>query len=629
MHRSSIKQNRIILIARLILIAITALVGATVFFVMKNNAQRQLIHALQATLENHVGHAETEIKRSAARTAAFAARPFLTDQIAILDTHPDAPQALKALQRETHSLLDTGYSAIALYGKEGHRLVISGSLVRKPVQQIPLQFGRTELLYSDGYYLRTTARIMHAGKPIGKVVTESSLPMLSSMFAGDTHWGKTAELAMCASAPNGGMRCFPSSQAGHALKMAPRPPGSAPRPMSFALQGETGAVLTRDHRQHNVVAVFMPVSDLGLGMVLKIDRSELYAPVWRQLMYLLPLLLLLLGAALLSLRWLLNPLVTELVRSEQETQEANERLRDSEQRIRMLVDSVDEGIVSIAVDGTIELFNPGAERMFGYRSEEVLGRNVSLLMPEPHRNRHDDYLHRYLETGEAHVIGNPREVTARRKDDTLFPMELRVSQLDLEGQRKFIGIVYDISERKANEEKIAHLAQHDALTGLPNRRLTQDRVEQAIARAQRSQTRFAVMFVDLDRFKHVNDAYGHDAGDQLLKEVAQRLTACLRGEDTIGRQGGDEFIVLLSDLSDDSDAVAVAGKIRDALSEPFQLQGEQIRIDASLGIAVYPRDGTDFETLIKHSDTAMYHAKKSADGRYRFFAEDAGSSTDA
>ncbi len=622
MQRSSLKQNRIILIARLILITVTAAVGATVFLVMKDNAQRQLIHALQATLENHVSDAEAEIRSSAAETAELAGRPLLTDQIGILDAHPGDLRARKALQRETDSLLATGFSAITLYGRDGRRLAGSGRPIRKPAQQVSLRLGgRTELLYSGGYYLRTTVAIMNAGGPVGQVVADSPLPMLSGMFADNSHWGASAELAMCAPAPGGSMHCFPSTRAGHALAMTPRPSGSAPRPMNLALRGETGAILTLDHRQHNVVAAYMPVGDLGLGMVLKIDRSELYAPVWHQLMYLLPMLLLLLAAALLSLRWLLTPLVTELVRSEEQTREANERLSDSEKRIRMLVDSVDEGIVSISVDGTIELFNPGAERMFGYRGEAVMGRNVSLLMPEPQRDRHDGYLQRYLETGEAHIIGNPREVTARRRDGTLFPMELRVSQLDLEGQRKYIGIMYDISRRKANEEKIAHLAHHDALTGLPNRRLTQDRIEQAIVRGQRTQAQFAVMFVDLDKFKRINDAHGHDAGDQLLKEVAQRLSGCLRAGDTVGRQGGDEFIVLLNDLSDDADAVSVARKIGDTLSGPFQVQGGEMRIDASIGIAVYPRDGTDFETLIKHSDTAMYRAKEAPDRRYRFFGE--------
>jgi diguanylate cyclase (GGDEF)-like protein/PAS domain S-box-containing protein len=620
MQRSSYKQHRILLIARLVLIMVTALIGVAVFLIMKNHAQQQLISNLQVVLGNHVSDANNEIRSSAGKTAAFAARPFLIDQINTLNAHPDDARALEALQSETHALLANGFSEVALYGKNGRQLASVGSPVSRSVQQIRLKLGeRNELLFKDGYYLRTTIAIRSAGTEIGQIATDHPLPLLSGMFSANAHLSETAELAMCAALPGGGMRCFPSTRSGHALEFPPRPSGSAPRPMSFALQGESGTILTHDYRQQNVVAVFMPVSDLGLGMVLKVDRSELYAPIWHQFLYLLPLLLLLLVLALFSLRWLLNPLITELVRSEEETRRANDRLRASEKRMRMVVDSVDEGILSISADGTVELFNPGAERMFGYRSEEVIGRNVSLLMPEPHRGQHDQYLQRYLKTGDARVLGGPREVVAQRQDGTLFPMELRVSQLDLEGQRRFIGIVYDISERKASEEKIAHLAHHDVLTGLPNRRLTQDRIEQAIVRAQRTLSQFAVMFVDLDKFKHVNDSHGHDAGDQLLKEVAQRLTDCLRAEDTIGRQGGDEFIILLNELSADADAIAVADKIGEALSAPFQVQGSGMRIDASIGITVYPRDGADFETLIKHSDTAMYRAKKSGERRYRFF----------
>jgi len=227
-------------------------------------------------------------------------------------------------------------------------------------------------------------------------------------------------------------------------------------------------------------------------MVLKMDSHELYAPVWSQLRYLLPLIVAMLAVALLLLRWLLTPLVTELVRSEREARAANVRLRDSENRVRMLLDNVDEGIVSISSNGKIELFNPGAERMFDYRSADILGENISILMPEPYRSEHDQYLERYLHTGESHVIGVGREVEAQRFNGETFPMELRISEFSLDGQRMFIGIMRDITERKATEEKIIHLAHFDTLTDLPNRRLVQDRIQQTIAWARRANAQFAV-----------------------------------------------------------------------------------------------------------------------------------------
>jgi diguanylate cyclase (GGDEF)-like protein/PAS domain S-box-containing protein len=294
-----------------------------------------------------------------------------------------------------------------------------------------------------------------------------------------------------------------------------------------------------------------------------------------------------------------------------------------------LLDNLDEGIVNISASGNIELFNPAAERMFGYNAASVLGNNVSMLMPEPFRSKHNGYLQHYLDTGEAHVIGIGREVEARRSDGETFPMELRVSEFYLEGRRQFIGIMRDISERNAAEAKITHLAHYDSLTDLPNRRLVQDRIQQSIASAQRSGAQFAVMFIDLDKFKNINDTLGHDAGDQLLQMAANRITQCLRAEDTVGRHGGDEFIVLLADLGAAKDSAVVAKKIVDVLSVPFVINEQDLSIGASIGIALYPQDGADVEILLKNSDTAMYQAKGAGRSNYQFFMHTMNTSADS
>jgi diguanylate cyclase (GGDEF)-like protein len=160
------------------------------------------------------------------------------------------------------------------------------------------------------------------------------------------------------------------------------------------------------------------------------------------------------------------------------------------------------------------------------------------------------------------------------------------------------------------------------LTDLPNRSLVQDRIQQTIAWARRAEAQFAIMFIDLDKFKNINDTLGHDVGDQLLQMVAQRLTESLRAEDTVGRQGGDEFIVLLASLSAAEDSAVVAQKILGTLAAPFVINGQDLRTGASLGIAVYPQDGEDVETLLKNSDRAMYHAKEAGRSNYQFFAKE-------
>jgi len=177
----------------------------------------------------------------------------------------------------------------------------------------------------------------------------------------------------------------------------------------------------------------------------------------------------------------------------------------------------------------------------------------------------------------------------------------------------------DANAADAARQEIIHTAEHDFLTGLPNRMLLNDRIGQAIAMAQRHQNRLAVLFLDLDGFKQVNDSLGHAAGDRLLQSVAQRLVACVRGSDTVSRQGGDEFVALLSEVRDREDAAITATKMLEAVAEARSIDGHHLRVTASIGVSVYPEDGTDAATLLKNADTAMYRAKEDGRRCYRFF----------
>jgi diguanylate cyclase (GGDEF)-like protein len=163
---------------------------------------------------------------------------------------------------------------------------------------------------------------------------------------------------------------------------------------------------------------------------------------------------------------------------------------------------------------------------------------------------------------------------------------------------------------EAMTEELRHMAQHDPLTDLPNRALFNDRLSQELARARRQNGRLAMVFLDLDHFKSINDNYGHDVGDQVLRRVARQLQACVRASDTVGRIGGDEFVVLLAQLSESDSVLALAGELRESLRQPFKVDGHELSISCSIGVAVYPEDGTDAEGLTKGADDAMYRAKE-------------------
>ncbi len=212
-----------------------------------------------------------------------------------------------------------------------------------------------------------------------------------------------------------------------------------------------------------------------------------------------------------------------------------------------------------------------------------------------------------------------------RKDG--LPVWINVTASTLLGasaERRYIVVVEDISRRKQAEEKLIRMASHDALTGLPNRMLLEDRLAQAIAQAHRTQTQVAVMFVDLDRFKNINDSLGHDAGDEVIVEIGHRIARNLRESDTAARQGGDEFVVVLGGMTQEGDVRAIAQKMLGTLCQPMLLRGQEIFPTGSIGISMYPRDAVDPLTLLKSADTAMYLSKAEGGNTYRFFVDRMG-----
>jgi len=311
-----------------------------------------------------------------------------------------------------------------------------------------------------------------------------------------------------------------------------------------------------------------------------------------------------------KLMWLM---VTKLKRT-------RDALQKSQQELQAIIQTAIDGIITINEQEEIISFNPAAESIFGYTTEEVIGKNVNRLIPEPDRSQHNGYLERYIETGRGRIIGvGNREVTALRKDGHTFPMEISVSEMLLPDGRYFVGIVRDISDRKKAEEKIRQMAHFDQLTGLANRNLLYDRLRQALARSRRHKQPLALLFLDLDGFKPVNDAHGHDIGDLLLQKISRRLRASVREVDTVARVGGDEFVIVLNEIGKKDNAIKATEKILNAIARPCSLEGHVCQVSGSIGIAISPDDGTDIDTLMKKADDAMYMAKQSGKNGYRLY----------
>jgi diguanylate cyclase (GGDEF)-like protein/PAS domain S-box-containing protein len=295
-----------------------------------------------------------------------------------------------------------------------------------------------------------------------------------------------------------------------------------------------------------------------------------------------------------------------------ERKRAEVALQESEKRMRSVLDNVSDGLATIEQTGIIESANPAVVKLFGYSEQDLVGQQADVLIATTHRSAFINYLERRLKLDIP--VSGAHETMGKRKNGSLFPLEFVVSSMQIGSRHLFIATLRDISERKAHTDALEYQALHDALTGLPNRSLFGDRLRQALLAARRNQKMFGVLLLDLDRFKDINDALGHDRGDSLLQEVTARLRGVLRATDTIARLGGDEFAVLTIDAKHPDDVVATARKILAALEGPFAIADQMVETGASIGIAMYPVHGDDPSTLLRRADVAMYVAKRSGGG---------------
>jgi diguanylate cyclase (GGDEF)-like protein/PAS domain S-box-containing protein len=295
-----------------------------------------------------------------------------------------------------------------------------------------------------------------------------------------------------------------------------------------------------------------------------------------------------------------------------ERKRAEVALQDSEKRMRSVLDNVSDGLATMDQSGVIESVNPAVVKLFGYLESELVGQPADILIATTHRSGFINYLQHRLK--QDIPVSGAHETMGKRKTGSLFPLEFVVSSMQVGSRHLFVATMRDISERKAHTDALEYQALHDALTGLPNRSLFGDRLRQALLGARRNQNMFGVLLLDLDRFKDINDALGHDRGDSLLQEVTARLRGVLRATDTIARLGGDEFAVLTTDAKHPDDVIATARKILASLEGPFAIADQMVETGASIGIALYPVHGDDPTTLLRRADVAMYVAKRSGGG---------------
>ncbi|MBI2353667.1 MAG: EAL domain-containing protein [Deltaproteobacteria bacterium] len=280
-------------------------------------------------------------------------------------------------------------------------------------------------------------------------------------------------------------------------------------------------------------------------------------------------------------------------------------------RTKAALGYIKDAVITFDERGGIESLNPAAERMFGCISHEMIGQDITCIIPE-------------MEVGSSGTafdanLRTASETIGRRKDGTCFHLNISVSKPHLGEQWTFLAIIHDITDRKRYEEQLEYQDNHDRLTTLPNRNLLTDRIHQALLIARRNRQEVALFVIDLDNFKIINDSLGHDAGDVLLKIAAERLSGCVRSGDTVARQGGDEFVVIITDQAVSDNAAHIAAKLREAIATPLRISEHELVVTCSIGISISPRDGEDVHTLLRNADVAMFRAKEQGRNAFQFY----------
>ena len=579
-------------------LAVAVITAALCGFVLQQSAIKGILTSkLQSVLHDRGVLLDAAVSQRIQTTFTAERLARLAEAARQIVLEPDsATAAMSAIDAE---MISASLRGIAIENGAGEVLRSFGKAAATPSVTAALGNG-LELIWDDGLIIRARTPLLSNGERIGSILIEQSTGSLQTALFDTSNLGATGEVAVCVQG-SAELLCFPGSRHNTPFTVALSTAAGRRLPMQRALAGQAGDEVALDYRGQNVVAAYGLLAP-GLGIVVKQDAVELYAIIRRSLQIGAPLFLViaLMGAGLLY--WQLQPLIAQLVACETR---ANER----ELQMRTVIETVADGILTFNSDCTIEDVNPAICEIFGYETQELIGHRTSMLMPDKSHDATYGRLHEDLKRGLGVLAGQHNvKLSGRRKDGSEFPLELTVSSFS--GTRSFVGIARDITERMEAERKLTALGQYDSLTALPNRALFLNRLKSAAARMERSKSAIALMFIDVDGFKGINDTHGHRGGDDLLIQFGQRLSGAVRDSDTVARLAGDEFTIILEGLSDArGESRRVADKVIAALRRPFSLRGREVQVTASLGLVIQESGGFDTADLLARADAAMYAAK--------------------
>jgi diguanylate cyclase (GGDEF)-like protein len=602
------EEQRITLAGSAVLALIVAVAVLTGFAIMARQLEAAARTGLLESLKSQIQLFRITLDHRSTNATTLATRPYVAEQLALIRADVTDPSAFAILRAESDSMLSLGFSAVAFYGLHGEPAGAAGSPVQQPALSLPIAgTQRRVLMWDDGFVLYTRMTVRQRGDPVGVMVAEQRLTALTDALRAADDFASSAEIAVCKRVA-AELECVRQSPPPEVFRVQ----FTRSLPAARALVGATGVVVRRDDRGHLAMAAYGPIGDTGLAMTLKLDTVELYAPLRRQLYFAFVLMLAMIALGAWVLRQRIAPLIRQLEKSE-------ERLALALEGARLALWDLDARTGKVWLDSQWGQMLEAGSAPTQTTSQELL----RMLHPDdvaPLRQ----HLAEVLQGNAAHYDIEHR---VRKPSGEWLWIHSRGKVVERAASGRAVrlaGINTNIDLRKQLELRLAHQAGHDALTGLPNRNLFHDRMQRAIARSRRHRALMAVMYLDIDKFKGINDTYGHDVGDALIRGFARRLVECIRNTDTAARLGGDEFAVILEDVDDAAVGKRVAEKIVTAMREEFVFGERRLAVSTSVGVSFYNgTDEVDAEAIVKQADQALYEAKASGRNTYRVSAEKA------
>ena len=591
------------------------------FALIQERMEKSLVQSRLALLEERRDRLDSMLQEQLQAASFLVNHGNLQSLFRAAQGNDPDHQLEQALHARLESLLSRGFTGLALRDPEGRQAVKVGNFASNIELTVRLNTSEpTTLLWQKGFIVRTEQVLFDTNGLLGTLVAEAPASLMTQLIHASKGQGKTGQMEMCTRRLDR-LECFPQHLNSQPIGISLLNDAGRPYPMTRALAGESGAVQTLDYRNREVVEAFSPLGNFGLGISMKMDVDELYAPVMDQLPWMALLILICISLGVFVILGQIAPLARQLARAGTQANASNAALRDrlatteaALRQLRIITDNLPAAISYIDRNRCYRFNNQTYEKWFGQTFAQISGRDVAKVTKPDVFEKVAPCIEKALAGDRASV---ELEIPAL-DGSSRWVRNVYVPHFNEDSEvRGIYAMTYDITSDKQIEQELTQMAQFDSLTSLPNRHYLHAKLSNALMNSRQFGLPIAIMFLDVDHFKEINDCFGHAGGDTVLKEFARRLRLSVRSTDTVARLGGDEFVIVLEGLHTPDEPQFIARKILASVRKEFQVDNKSLMVTTSIGIAFCRNADLASAEIIQKADEALYKAKAAGRDAFR------------